>query len=147
MSACLPCDLEGAQSAAIVYRDDTWSCEVAVGYDVPGWFILRLRRHAEGWAGPTVAELTAFGPLSQRIAAAIEKVTGAPTVYFMSFGENFPHFHFLVIARDHGLAPEHRGAGILSLRAEHRDPDASLEVASRVREAMTASFPPPSATA
>lgn len=137
-SACLPCDLDGADAAAVVYRDDTWSCEVGDGFDVPGWFVLRLRRHAEGWSGPTAAELAGFGPVSQRITAAIQEVTGAPTVYFMSFGENHPHFHFLVIARDADLGPERRGAGILALVREHRDLGASLAVASRVRTALTA---------
>ncbi len=138
MSVCLPCDLEVADAATVVFRDDAWSCEVADGYEVPGWFILRLRRHAEGWSGPTAAELANFGPLSQRLTAAIQEATGAPTVYFMSFGENYPHFHFLVIARDADLAPEHRGAGILNLRTEHRDFNASLDVALRVRDALTA---------
>lgn len=137
VSACLPCDLEGASAAVIVFRDEAWSCEVADGYDVPGWFILRLRRHAEGWSGPTAAELADFGPFSQRVTAAIQGATGAPTVYFMSFGENYPHFHFLVIARGADLAVEHRGAGVLTLRAGHRDLDASLAVASRVREGLT----------
>lgn len=138
MNGCLPCDLEGADAEAVVFRDDAWSCEVADGYDVPGWFILRLRRHAEGWSGPTAAELADFGPLSQQVAAAIQQATGAPNVYFMSFGENYAHFHFLLTARDAELASEHRGAGILTRRADHRDLAASLTVASRVREAMTA---------
>jgi diadenosine tetraphosphate (Ap4A) HIT family hydrolase len=136
MSDCLPCDLEVAESSAIIYRDQSWSCEIAVGYDVPGWFILRLRRHAEGWSGPTAEELAEFGPVSQRIAAAIETATGATGVYFMSFGENYPHFHFLVIARDAELPPESRGAAILGLRAEGRDLEASLAVGSRVRDAL-----------
>lgn len=123
---------------SIVFRDETWSCDVADGYDVPGWFVLRLRRHAEGWSGATAAELVDFGPVSQRLTAAIREATGAPTVYFMSFGENYPYFHFLLAARDTGLALEHRGAGILTLLAEHRDPDASLTVAARVRDALTA---------
>jgi diadenosine tetraphosphate (Ap4A) HIT family hydrolase len=138
VSDCLPCDLESADAAAVVFQDDTWSCAVADGYDVPGWFVLRLRRHAEGWAEPTAAELAGFGPLSQRVTAAIREATGAPTVYFLSFGENYPHFHFLLIARDADLAPERRGAGILSLRAEHRDLDASLAIAARVRDAFAA---------
>ncbi len=137
MSACLPCGLEDAGGAAVVFRDDTWSCDVAEGYDVPGWFIVRLRRHAEGWSGPTAGELAGFGPLAQRITAAIQEATGAPTVYFLSFGENYPHFHFLVIARSDELLPEHRGAGILALRAGHRDHDGSLAVAARVRQALT----------
>jgi diadenosine tetraphosphate (Ap4A) HIT family hydrolase len=136
MSDCLPCDLEAAESSAIIYRDQSWSCEIAVGYDVPGWFILRLRRHAEGWSGPTAEELAEFGPVSQRIAAAIETATGATGVYFMSFGENYPHFHFLVIARDAELPPESRGAAILGLRAECRDLEASLAVGSRVRDVL-----------
>lgn len=136
MSSCLPCDLEDADPPAVVYRDDTWSCEVADGYAVPGWFILRLRRHTEGWSGPTATELGGFGPLAQRVTAAIQRVTGAPTVYFMSFGENYAHFHFLVIARDADLPPEHRGAAILTLRTDHSDRTGSFAVAERVRQAL-----------
>lgn len=133
MSDCLPCDLESAASAVIIYRDDTWSCEIAEGYDVPGWFILRLRRHAEGWTEPTSDELAGFGPVSQRIANAIRAATDARNVYFLSFGENYPHFHFLVIARDGELPPELRGAAILGLQASSRDLDASLALGARVR--------------
>jgi len=136
MSDCLPCDLEAAESAAIIYRDANWSCEIADGYDVPGWFMLRLRRHAEGWAGPTAEEIADFGAISQRLATAIEAATGATNVYFMSFGENYPHFHFLVIARDADLPPESRGAAVLGLRAEGRDLEAALDVGGRVRDAL-----------
>ncbi|MEC5151938.1 hypothetical protein [Cryobacterium sp. GrIS_2_6] len=138
MSDCLPCDLESADSAHVVYRDDDWSCEIAEGYDVPGWFILRLRRHAEGWAGPTADELGEFGPVSQRVSAAIQSATGATGVYFMSFGENYPHFHFLVIAREADLAADLRGAAILARRAHSRDLDASLAVGEGVRSALAA---------
>lgn len=136
MSACLPCDLEAADPDAIVYRDETWSCEVADGYDVPGWFVLRLRRHAEGWSDPTAEELAGFGPVSQNLAAAIQSATGATGTYFLSFGENFPHFHFLVIARDADLAPESRGAAILETRASRRDRASALLVGARVRSAL-----------
>ena len=137
MSACLPCDLEQADAAANVHRDDIWSCDVADGYDVPGWFILRLRRHAEGWEGLAPEDAASFGAVSQRVAAAIREATGAPTVYFMSFGENYPHFHFLVTARPADLAPEYRGAGILGLRNAHRDMAASLSLAADVRTALS----------
>jgi diadenosine tetraphosphate (Ap4A) HIT family hydrolase len=135
----LPCDLEAADQDQIVYRDDTWSCEVADGYDVPGWFILRLRRHAEGWGGPTADELSNFGPVSQRIATAIQEATGATGTYFLSFGENYPHFHFLVIARDVDLPPQSRGAAVLELRATNRDRTQALAVGARVRSAMALS--------
>ena len=138
MSACLPCDLEDATVAEIIFRDDVWSCEIAAGYDVPGWYILRLRRHAEGWSGPTPEELTTFGPVSQRLAAAIQTVTGGPTVYFMSFGENYPHFHFLLINRDAELPAELRGAAILASRAESRDMAEALLVGEKIRAALAA---------
>lgn len=138
MNDCLPCDLEGVEPARIVHRDDVWSCEIADGYDVPGWFVLRLRRHAEGWSGPTVEELAEFGPVSQRLSAAIQAATGATGTYFMSFGENHPHFHFLVVARDADLPAVSRGAAILARRAHGRDLDASLAVGERVRSALAA---------
>jgi len=136
MSDCLPCDLEAADDAAIVYRDDDWALEIATGYEVPGWFFLRLRRHAEGWSEPTVEELAGFGPVSKRLSAAIQAATGATHVYFMSFGENYPHFHFLVIARDAELPPAFRGAAIVGLRADGLDPAESRAVAGRVRDAL-----------
>jgi diadenosine tetraphosphate (Ap4A) HIT family hydrolase len=138
MSECLPCDLEAADPAAIIYRDANWSCEIADGYDVPGWYILRLRRHAEGWSEPTAEELADFGPISQRVANAIQSATGATGVYFMSFGENYPHFHFLVIARDANLPPESRGAAILGRRATDRNAETALALGARVRDSLAA---------
>lgn len=137
MSACLPCDLESAPAEAVVYRDAEWACEVADGYDVPGWYILRVRRHAEGWEALTHSEATGLGVVSQRVAGAIRAVTGAPTVYFLSFGENYAHLHFLLIARPAELAPELRGAAILTLRDQHRDQPAALASAAAVRQALS----------
>jgi diadenosine tetraphosphate (Ap4A) HIT family hydrolase len=137
MSACLPCDLESAPADAVVYRDADWACEVAEGYDVPGWYILRVRRHAEGWPALSHSEATGFGVVSQRVTRAIQAVTGAPTVYFLSFGENYAHLHFLLIARPADLSPELRGAAVLTLRAEHRDQPAALASAAAVRQAFT----------
>ncbi len=136
MSDCLPCDLEAADADAIVFRDDTWACEVADGYDVPGWLILRLRRHGEGWVSLTPDEAATFGAVSRRIATAVQRVTGSHTAYFLSFGENYRHFHFLVAARPTDLAPEFTGAGILALRASHRDPDAARAFAAQVRSEL-----------
>ena len=76
-------------------------------------------------AGPGPAPQSS--PISVRCrsgsSAAIQDVTGAPTVYFMSFGENYPHFHFLVIARPADLAPEHR-------RARRSSPSARITATS-----------------
>lgn len=133
MADCLPCGLESVAPESVVYRDETWSCDIVDGYHVPGWYFLRLRRHAEGWSGLTPEEAADFGQVSQRVSAAIQRATGAPTVYFMSFGENYPHFHFLVIARPESVGPEVRGAAILSTRVENLDLDAALATAGEVR--------------
>jgi len=101
------------------------------------WYALGPCRHAEGWAGLTLPEAAGFGAVSQRVSRAVQAVTGAPTVYFLSFGENYPHLHFLVIARPAALPPELRGAAILTLRTDHRDGAASLVTASAVRQALT----------
>ena len=137
MTACLPCDLESAPADVVVYREADWACEVAEGYDVPGWYILRARRHAEGWDALNPSEASGFGIVSQRVTRAIQAVTGAPTVYFLSFGENYAHLHFLLIARPADLPPELRGAAILALRDQHRDRPAALVTAAGVRQALT----------
>ncbi|GLI26939.1 hypothetical protein ARHIZOSPH14_11810 [Agromyces rhizosphaerae] len=137
MSGCLPCELEHADASAIVYRDERWACEVAEGYDVPGWFVLRLRRHAEGWGGLSATDAAEFGVVSQRIATAVQEATGAPNVYFLSFGENHRHFHFLVIARPADLDPTLTGAAILAMRSDHRDPTRARSIAAAVGDAIS----------
>ena len=134
---CLPCDLEDAQEG-IVHRDDLWACEVAEGYDVPGWFVLRARRHAEGWGALTPDEAASLGPVAQRVSTAIQQATGAVNTYLLSFGENYPHLHFLIIARPPDLPADLKGAAILSRRLEDRDREAALAVAADVRAALAA---------
>jgi diadenosine tetraphosphate (Ap4A) HIT family hydrolase len=131
--ACLICSMEGADPAGRVFRDDLWAAEVAPGYEVPGWFFLRARRHAEKLTGLDEAETAAFGPRARDLVSAIERVTGAPAVYLTSFGENFLHFHALVAARGDQVPPELRGWSLLGLLADNRDVPASHAVARGVR--------------
>ena len=44
---CLMCSMEQAEDDRVVFRDKLWAAEVVPGYEVPGWFVLRVRRHAE----------------------------------------------------------------------------------------------------
>ena len=137
-SDCLPCELEAAPADAVVFRDETWSCEVAPGYEVPGWYFLRVRRHAEGWQGLNAAEITGFGACCRRLSRAIQLAQGVGHVYFMSFGENYPHFHFLVTARGAAIPPELRGGNILGLRETHRDLPAALAAVPALWAALDA---------
>lgn len=138
---CLPCQLEDSPEHAVVFRDQTWSCEVAPGYEVLGWYILRVRRHADGWAALDPTELAGFGDRCQRLSSAIQLAMGVSHVYFMQFGENYPHFHFLVTARGVDSPPELRGGNILTLRETHRDMAGALAALPALRAAFKADSP------
>src|ERR1700761_433337 len=130
---CLICSLEETDPAARVFRDELWAAEVPPGYDVPGWFFLRTRRHAERLTGLDEAETATFGRHARDLVSAVERVTGAPAVYLLSFGENYRHFHALVAARGAQVPPELRGYGLIKLLDEGRDIPAARALAAEVR--------------
>lgn len=146
VAGCLQCELEESGQNAIVFRDQSWSCEVAPGYEVPGWYILRIRRHAEGWEGLDPTELAGFGARCEQLSWAIRDALGASHVYFMSFGENYPHFHFLVTARDANTPPDRRGGNILGLRETHRDMAGALAAVPALQFALASRADPESDT-
>ena len=135
MNDCLLCTMEGADEASVVFRDPLWAAEVVPGYDVPGWFILRARRHAERITGLDDEELSSYGHRARDLAAAVTDVTGAPATYLLVFGENYPHFHALVAARGHDVPPDLRGGNLLRLRADHADLTAARKLVPAVRSA------------
>jgi len=119
-----------------VFRDDDWACEVAPGFEVPGWYFLRLRGHALGWASLDRPELTAFGPLVQDLMGALELAFDAPARYLMTFGEAYPHFHAVVTVRADDVPPESRSGNILALRESRTDRDAAVARVPAVRAAL-----------
>lgn len=134
-SPCLPCEMESCPERAIVFRDPLWACEVVPGFDVPGWFVLRVRRHALRIQSLNAAELASYGRRVHDLVGAITDVTGAPTTYVLTFSEANPHFHSLVAARGEDLPPEHRFGGILALREHGLDREAALELVPSVAAA------------
>jgi diadenosine tetraphosphate (Ap4A) HIT family hydrolase len=132
---CLICAMEDAGDDVVVARDDLWACEIVPGYEVPGWFVLRTRRHAIGLPGLTPEELATFGPRARDAIAAVTEATGAAATYLMSFGENYRHYHALIAARGDDVPPERRSGDILKLRTERADPDAAAKLVPAVREA------------
>ncbi len=125
--------MEDVDPAARVFTDEYWAGEVAPGYEVPGWFFLRARRHAEKLTGLNDAEVAGFGRHAHDLVTAVERVTGAPAVYLLSFGENYLHFHALVCARGADVPAEQRSGALLKLVADGRDPAAAHALAARVR--------------
>jgi diadenosine tetraphosphate (Ap4A) HIT family hydrolase len=132
---CLICAMEDAEPSSRIFIDELWAAEVAPGYEVPGWFFLRARRHAEKLTGLDDAEVATLGRRTHDLVTAVERATGAPAVYFLSFGENYRHFHALVTARAEDVPASLRGAALLQLLPDGRDRDAALAVAERVRAA------------
>jgi diadenosine tetraphosphate (Ap4A) HIT family hydrolase len=135
---CLICHLDQAPDEAIVFRDGDWACEVAPGFEVPGWYFLRLRRHALGWAELKQPEAAAFGPVVQDLMGALDQAFGAPACYLMTFGEAYPHFHAVVTVRTEDIPPESRSGNILALLATRLDRDAALARVPAVRGALAA---------
>jgi diadenosine tetraphosphate (Ap4A) HIT family hydrolase len=132
---CLICASEDVAEDAVVFRDDLWAAEVVSGYDVPGWVILRARRHAELLTGLNRDELTTLGMRARDLVATIADVTGAPATYLLGFGENYRHFHLLIAARGEDVPVNRRTGEILKLRAERADPAAALRLVPTLRSA------------
>jgi diadenosine tetraphosphate (Ap4A) HIT family hydrolase len=135
---CLICQLDQVPDEAVVFRDDDWACEVAPGFEVPGWYFLRLRRHALGWAELEQPELAAFGPVVKDLMGALELAFDAPARYLMTFGEAYPHFHAVITVRTDDVPAESRSGNILALRGSRLDKDAALARVPEVRASLAA---------
>lgn len=132
---CLICSLDQAPDSTRVFRDGLWAAEVVPGYEVPGWFFLRARRHAELITGLDDEELQTLGVRARDLTEAIAEVTGSEAVYAMSFGENYRHYHALITARGATVPPELRGGRIVGLLPQGVDREASLRLVQPVSEA------------
>ena len=132
---CLICAMEDAPDEAVVFRDELWAGEIVPGFDVPGWFVLRVRRHAERLAGLDDSELATLGRRARDLVAAVSEVMQAPATYLLVFGENYPHFHALIAARGQGVPADRRTGDILKLRADRTDPAAAARLVPAVRAA------------
>lgn len=140
-NGCLPCRMESAEPELIVFRDDLWACEIIPGFDVPGWFVLRLRRHALRFGGLNDTELATYGRRTRDLVDAVTEVTGAPATYVLTFGEYNPHFHSLITARGADVPPHRRMAAILQQREDHIDPAAARELVPAVAAAYARRAP------
>jgi diadenosine tetraphosphate (Ap4A) HIT family hydrolase len=134
--SCLICAMETAESGSVIFRDELWAAEIGPGMEVPGWFVLRTRRHAELITGLDDAETDALGRRLRALVAAVAEVTAAPATYQLVFGEDYRHFHALVTARGEHIPSDRRRGDILKLRDEgHRDVAACRAMVPKIRAA------------
>ena len=140
---CLICHQEQADPDDVVFADDDWSAGVIAGYDVPGWVVLRLRRHAEGFGQLTGAELAQFGRRARDTVAAVSTVTNAAATYLIIFGEANPHLHALITPRTADVPEDRRLGDILKLRTERNDARAARALVPTLRTAYLSSAAQP----
>lgn len=107
--------------------------------------MLKPLRHVEALADLSREETANFGPLIQRITAAVRAVLQPAKVYLCQFSEaeGFAHIHFHLIPRTRDLPTELRGAAVFDLlstsRREGRDiasPQEAERIAREVREQL-----------
>ena len=135
LTHCAICALENVDDDAVVFRDDLWAAEINPGYDVPGWFVLRARRHAERITGLNSAESGRpgrSGPHSggrhrggDRCAERLPDVVRREPCSFPFSGHR----------ADRGRSAGRHGGDILKLRAEAQDPAATRALVPRIRAA------------
>jgi diadenosine tetraphosphate (Ap4A) HIT family hydrolase len=136
-SECLICSMEQAEEDRVVFRDRLWAAEVVPGYEVPGWFVLRARRHGERFGGLENDELESFAFRVRDLIAAVSDVTNAPTTYMMMFGETYAHFHVLIAARGEDVPEDRRTGDLFKLRLEKSDPEAAVALVPFMRRAYS----------
>lgn len=134
-NGCAVCAMERVDEASVVFRDELWAAEVMPGAEVPGWIVLRARRHAERITGLDDAESDSFGRRVRDLAAALTDVTGAPTSYLLAFCENHAHFHALITARNVDVPKDRRSGDIMKLLKTNIDPAQAIRLVPAVRHA------------
>jgi diadenosine tetraphosphate (Ap4A) HIT family hydrolase len=126
-----------ASEESVVFASELWTATLAA--DVPGWIMITLNRHTGDWLwGLTPEESSALGPLMQRLSEAARSEAGAERVYLMGFGENWQHFHFMLLSRPATVPDEFRGPGLLGKASELADRPQALRVGARIRKRLAA---------
>ncbi|WP_194891243.1 hypothetical protein [Catenulispora pinisilvae] len=136
MNDCLLCT-HASTAPTEVYRDDWWAATVFPALAVPGWYVLRLLRHAEGLAAMTQPEAEALGRALRRLSGAVTVTCHTDVVYATCFGEDNRHLHWLVMARADDIPAEQRRGRLAEQAARLVDPARAQVTAARVRDAVT----------
>ncbi len=104
---CLECDILTGKldtPGGVVYEDNYWVVRNPLSPLVlPGYLILRLKRHCEQLADLTPEETATLGPTLQKTCKAIMHVVHPVKIYVGSFGEDVAHIHFHIIPRMHDM--------------------------------------------
>ena len=76
---------------------------------------------------------------AERLSAVARAEADAERVYMVGFGEQWQHFHFMLLSRPVTIPQHLRGAALFEGAPELADRDEALRVASRMRKTLAAS--------
>jgi hypothetical protein len=104
---CGPC----RPSEHTIWRDDVW--QVRSGWEVGGLPFVGAISPREHWLleDAPVDVLAAFGPLMQRVSAAVKSIPGVARCHFARWNDGSAHLHLWALARPAGMM-QGRGAGL-----------------------------------
>ncbi|PZC42900.1 MAG: Diadenosine tetraphosphate (Ap4A) hydrolase [Chloroflexi bacterium] len=138
---------EANASGSSLFENDLWVVgPMSLGVAVPGWMVMRSRRHVGGPAHFNDAEAANFGPALRHLERTLEEVTGALRIYTAAWGESVAHFHAHLIPRYESMPVDGKPWALFDrIGAEETAGSEAAEV-SRVAEAYGSRLraePPP----
>lgn len=96
-----------ADSEWIAYENDWFVVEQCRRCLLPGYLVVRSRRHALSLGNLSADAALELGPLLQRVVRSVEAVLQAARVYVAQFGEEGGDLHFHVFPRTERLTREY----------------------------------------
>jgi diadenosine tetraphosphate (Ap4A) HIT family hydrolase len=124
VDGCLACDVLAGKvtpPGGVIYDDQFWRVDHSTSpVMLPGFLILKPRRHVEHIALLTAEEMAAFGPLLRNTCRALAHVLHPAKIYASSFGEAVSHVHFYILPR-YPRTPEMPANGIEVLNRLFRE--------------------------
>jgi diadenosine tetraphosphate (Ap4A) HIT family hydrolase len=103
VEGCLACDVLAGKVKApggAIYEDNYWVVEHSLSpVLLPGYLIIKLKRHCEHLAELTPEEAIALGKIIQSTCLALSQVVQPAKIHVCSWGEQVKHIHFHVIPR------------------------------------------------
>ena len=142
---CLACDIITGKKKApggIIYENEYWMVDHSVPALIPGFLIIKPKRHCEQIAQLSEKEMASFGPIVHRTCQALSQVVNPEKVYVASFGEYVKHVHFFVIPRTSDMPAN--GSDIMkAMWVEKRwvaSEEQAAQITQKVREAYIRLF-------
>lgn len=140
---CLFCATLGAEEpppGGWVLRNDLVTAWIHPGAEYPGWYVLQLNRHCDGYVEMTADEAAAVGQACRTLARALHQLTGGYRYYQYAIGEVYHHFHMLIGPPPEGAAERGKKllCEVITREPSYLDADAAYARAGEVAAAVRA---------